>query len=84
MYVGKASSLRDRFGDYLRDASGVGGARTRIFFMFGTWPNHVHFLYAPLGRDKITKAEEALVEAHWPPMNGDILGDLRKIGRAFR
>jgi hypothetical protein len=83
-YVGKASSLRSRYSSYVRDLRGSGDPRARIYYMFRMWPNHIHFIYAPLDRAVIADAETALVVAHWPPMNDEILGDLLREGRAFR
>lgn len=76
MYVGQAKSLYERYGDYLAEARGT-GKRIHTREMFRNYAGYLHFTYALVPEAEITEAEDALIEALWPPMNYQVPATIR-------
>jgi hypothetical protein len=83
MYIGQASSLHRRFGEYLREARGM-HARPRLYTMFQNYPDHLHFVYASVPLNELTDAEDALLEALWPPMNAKLPAVISGVSNILR
>lgn len=68
MYVGQASDLRRRFGEYLSTERRESG-RPRIFRLLNLYNSHLWFCYTEAPQADITTLEDDLMEAFLPPCN---------------
>lgn len=82
MYVGKASSLRTRFGQYFSERSRTTG-RPNIIFLFNKYPNHLWFCYTLIPKPQLGSIETDLISAFMPPFNDQIQAKAKKGIRAF-
>lgn len=82
MYVGQASSLRRRFGDYLTSEKRESG-RPKIFRLLNKYENNLWFCYTLVPRDQLDVYEDALMESYVPPNNDRLPASLRPIKGAF-
>lgn len=84
MYVGKAKSLRRRFGDYLsEELRRSPRRRPKIFRAIRKYPDHIYFCFARIPAAHITAAEHVLIDAYIPPLNNRFSAEVSKIVRAF-
>ena len=86
MYVGKASSLRRRFGEYLNQERRSKG-RPKIYRALIRYSDQLWFCYAPLpGLDSATleEVEDALIVAFMPAWNDKLPAQVRSVVEAFR
>ncbi len=82
MYVGKANSLRKRFGDYLTKERREGG-RPKIFRLLNMYDPHIWFCYTEAPLANITTLEDDLTEAFIPPCNDSFPATIRPVVGAF-
>jgi excinuclease UvrABC nuclease subunit len=82
MYVGKASNLRRRFGDYLtREQSPTGRPKVRRFLYL--YDGFIWFCFVELPNEILNDCEDALIAAYVPPLNSELPGEIRAPRRAF-
>jgi hypothetical protein len=83
MYVGETDRpLRDRFGDYLREARSD-RIRPKLLRILPLYPDHLFFACAPLPTGTVPKdVESVLLEAFMPPGNDQIPATVRRARRA--
>lgn len=82
MYVGKTTSLRRRFGEYLNKEKRETG-RPKIFWLLNTYPDHTFFCCAPVSETDLKSVEDALTAAYRPPANSRFSAEVRQARRAF-
>ena len=82
MYVGKANSLRTRFGQYFSERKRNTG-RPNIIFLFNKYPDHLWFCYTPVPKAQLGYTENELIGAFMPPLNDQIQAKAKKGIRAF-
>jgi hypothetical protein len=82
MYVGQTESLRLRYADYLREATGE-GTRVRVYTMFHRFSSHLYFSFATSPVEELIEAEDALLRALCPPINSQLPADVSAPVRAF-
>lgn len=84
MYVGQATSLRRRFGDYLTSEKRESG-RPKIFRLLNMYENNLWFCYALVPNDRLDVFEDALMASYLPPKNSDnrLPASVRAIRGAF-
>jgi hypothetical protein len=82
MYVGQATSLRRRFGEYLNAERRASG-RPKIFKLLNLYESHLWFCYTEAPRISITDLEDDLLEAFIPPCNNNYPASIRRTVRAF-
>ncbi len=70
MYVGKATSLRRRFGEYLNKERRETG-RPKLFWLLNTYLDHTFFCCAPVSETNLRAVEDALIAAYIPPSGLD-------------
>lgn len=80
MYLGKASSLRSRFGNYLTSER---LRRPKIVRLLEMYNDHIHFCYSQVPKTKLDAVEEQLYTAYVPPCNAQFSGELSRAKRAF-
>lgn len=80
MYIGKASSLRSRFGNYLTTEK---LRRPKIIRLLEMYKDHLHFCYSTVPKAKLDTVEEQLYSAYVPPCNTQFSGELSRSKRAF-
>src|SRR5262249_53187672 len=78
MYVGKASSLRKRFGDYLTKEKRKTG-RPKIFRLLNKYPNNLWFCFTLIPKKSLVKVEDGLITAYMPPCNDEVPADIRPV-----
>ena len=83
MYVGRTDSLRVRYGNYLREASGGGSSRIRVYTMFRRFDSHLYFSFAAVPLEELVESEDALLSALCPPINSLLPADVSSPVRAF-
>jgi hypothetical protein len=89
LYVGIAgdesgSTLRTRYGQYLRDQRNEKG-RPAVVFMLKNWSSHLFFNFVPLADRSVDLArlERALLDSVMPPVNkGDFSAGIRAVKAA--
>lgn len=82
MYVGKATSLRNRFRNYLvweRRESG----RPKIVRLLNKYSDHLWFCFCRIPQECLTEVEDALITAHLPPCNDQLPAEIRAVRGAF-
>jgi excinuclease UvrABC nuclease subunit len=82
MYVGKATSLKRRFGEYFSERKRATG-RPNIIFLFNKFENNLWFCYTTINKDQLSSVENALIDAYMPPLNDQIQAKAKKGIRAF-
>lgn len=83
LYVGKASDLHKRFGDYnTTERREVG--RPKLFRMLNIYSDYVWFCFTPVAASELTKVEDVLIAAYMPHCNDDMPADLRPVVGAFK
>jgi len=82
MYVGKTSSLRRRFGDYLRKEREESG-RPRISEFLTRYDGYVYFCYTLVEVNILNDIENKLLEAYIPPLNSQYQGEISRVVGAF-
>lgn len=82
MYVGKATSLRTRFGQYFSERNRETG-RPNIIHLFSKYPSNLWFCYTEVPKLQLSTVENALIDALMPPLNDQIQGRAKKGKRAF-
>lgn len=81
MYLGQATSLRKRFGDYLtRERT----KRPKVVRLLEMYPGYIQFCYCKVDKTKLDHIEEQLYNAFVPPCNTKFSGELRRAIGAFR
>lgn len=89
MYFGETGhdnhrTLRDRYGDYLRDQNNR--KRSSIHYMLNNWRGYLYFYFAeiPDRRYSLKKLETVILDALIPPFNaGDFSADIRAGRKAW-
>ena len=71
MYVGKTSSLRRRFGNYLNEKNRETG-RPKIIQLLNKYPDNLWFCFTQLPESELSSAEDALINAFVPPCNDQL------------
>lgn len=82
MYVGKATSLRRRFGQYFSERNRTTG-RPNIIFLFNKFEGNLWFCYTAVAKPQLASVENALIDAYMPPLNDQIQAKAKKGIRAF-
>lgn len=82
MYIGKANSLRRRFGDYLTSERRAKG-RPKVFRLLNKYSEYLWFCYIELPSDCIGEVEEWFINAYHPPANDQYPAEVSKIVGAF-
>ncbi len=82
MYVGQASNLRRRFGEYLNAERREDG-RPKIFRLLNMYDPHLWFCYTEVPQANITTLEDDLLEAFIPPCNDKFPASIRRVVGAF-
>ncbi len=82
MYVGQASSLRTRFGDYLAKEKRVSG-RPKLFHFLNKYDGYVWFCYTKVAPKSLTNVENGLLSAYIPPLNERLPSIVSRVVRAF-
>jgi|SRR5712664_2492796 len=82
MYVGKSTSLRRRFRDYLREGKST-VARPKLAILLRLYANHLHFRYALVASPQRDLAETQLIGALLPPANDQLPAEIRAARAAF-
>lgn len=82
-YVGKAVSLRRRFGEYLGKER-TNPRRAYMYRALNMYSNNIWFCMAEVESSQLDIVEDALKQAYMPPLNHDVPADVRPIVRAFR
>lgn len=82
MYIGKTTSLRRRFGEYLDEKKRETG-RPKIFRLLNLYQGYVYFCYSTFDMDSINNAENELMVAFIPPKNDQYPAEISKIMGAF-
>lgn len=82
MYVGKAVSLRNRFGEYLSKERRETG-RPKIFRLLNKYDEHLWFCFTLVPKRQLQAVEDALINAYVPPCNDSLPADLRPVRGAF-
>jgi len=80
MYVGKTEDLRKRFYDYCTTEKRV---RPKIVRLLHKWPGYIRFCYTRVPPRYLSKVEDALIEAFFPPANSDYPATIRAAKKAF-
>ena len=81
MYLGKASSLRTRFGNYLTSER---TRRPKIVRLLHLYEGCIQFCYSRVSVTKLDAVEEQLYDAFIPPCNSQFSGELSKAKGAFK
>lgn len=85
MYVGRAKSLRRRFGEYLsEELRRSPKRRPKIFRAIRKYSDHLYFCFTRVPVDDIAATEDALINAYIPPLNDRFSAEVSKIVGAFR
>jgi hypothetical protein len=84
MYVGQASSLRRRFGEYLTSEKRKSG-RPNIFRLLNMYENNLWFCYTLVSNDQLDMYEDALMASYLPPKNSPsrLTANMRPVMGAF-
>jgi len=82
MYVGQATSLHRRFGDYLNRERRATG-RPKIFRLLNKYSDHLWFCFSRIPQESLTEVEDALIAAHVPPCNDQLPAEIRAVRGAF-
>lgn len=82
--VAAGRTLRDRYGDYLRDQKRP--KRRSIWLMLNRWKEDIYFHYAPVDANfDLGAAEDALNDAIIPPyVTQDFSAEVRELVRVLR
>lgn len=83
-YVGETVSLRNRFGDYLRESAGSDNSRIQLYVLFNEYQGHVLFTYALLPKAHRKQVERELLAALTPPLNKKLPATIAAAERAFQ
>ena len=83
MYIGKAESLRRRFGRYLTSERRESG-RPKVWWGLNVYSDYIWFCYAPVPSDALDEIEGGLLAAHVPPWNTRLPAEMKKKVGAFR
>ena len=81
MYVGKTTSLRTRFGDYLTTEK---IRRSKIVRLLHMYDGYIHFCFCKVREAKLDDIEEQLYSAFVPPCNSQFSGELSRAKGAFK
>lgn len=82
MYIGQATSLRRRFGDYLNRERRETG-RPKIFRLLNKYSDHVWFCFTLVPPESLTEVEDALTAAYVPPCNDRLPSEISSVRGAF-
>ena len=82
MYIGKASSLKKRYSDYLYEKNRETG-RPKIFRMLNLYEKYVFFCYTFVDKSKLDTVEQNLINAFLPPKNDQYTAEISKVIGAF-
>ena len=83
MYIGKTTSLRRRFSNYLNERKRETG-RPKIFRILNKYKNYMKFCYTIVDEDDLETVENNLLIAFIPPNNDQFPVQLRPLIGAFR
>ena len=81
MYLGKATSLRSRFGNYLTTEK---TRRPKIVRLLQMYEGNIQFCYSKVREAKLDAIEEQLYNAFVPPCNSQFSGELSRAKGAFK
>jgi excinuclease UvrABC nuclease subunit len=82
-YIGKTEkSLRNRFGDYLREKEDEKG-RPKIVRLLTKWDGFLEFSYVLLDRGNLKSLESLLIDIFLPPCNPQVSTKIYRITGAF-
>jgi len=82
MYVGQASNLATRFGNYLTtEQKPTGRPKLRRFFY--RYEGYIWFCYTQVPANKLDDIESALLAGYVPPLNSQLPGSIRAARGAF-
>jgi len=83
-YIGKAeSSLRKRFGDYLREKEDEKG-RPKIVRLLTKWDGFLEFSYVIIDKGDLKILETQLIDIFLPPFNDQVSSKIHRIIGAFQ
>ena len=80
MYVGKATNLRKRFGDYLTIER---TKRAKVARLLEMYTGHIVFYYSTVDNEDLETTEEQLLNAFVPPCNSRFTGIVQRAQGAF-
>ena len=80
MYVGKANSLRRRFGDYLGKERRESG-RPKVFRFLNQYSAHIWFCFTQVEKGDLRDVEDGLLVAYLPPLNDQFPAEFNKVVR---
>ncbi len=80
IYVGKSTSLRRRFGEYLGSEKRETG-RPKVFRLLNRYPDHTWFCFSLVPLADLDDVEEALLNAYIPPANDRLPAEVSKVVR---
>lgn len=86
MYIGETSrTLRQRFREYLREASNSDAGRGKIYMTLNLYEDHLYFYCAPLQTGIEPKdVEKELLQTFIPPNNDKLPVEVGRIVRVLR
>ena len=82
MYIGKTTSLRRRFMDYLNERKRETG-RPKIFRVLNKYKDYVYFCYTTIHENDLSNVEDNLLIAYMPPNNDQYPAEIRHLTGAF-
>lgn len=80
MYVGKAKSLRTRFGQYLTTER---RKREQMISLLNKFDSHIFFCYTLIPESDLDTFETAIIKAFMPPCNEKIKSSVQGVKGAF-
>ena len=82
MYVGKTTTLKRRFREYLHEAQRETG-RPKIMRLITKYPDHTWFCFRIVSAENLERVEDALIAAYLPPANDKFPAEVRPAIGAF-
>ncbi|MFX0206530.1 MAG: GIY-YIG nuclease family protein [Candidatus Hodarchaeota archaeon] len=82
IYVGKTTSLRRRFMEYLNERKRETG-RPKIFRVLNKYKDYVCFCYTTVGKNNLSTVEDNLLVAYIPPKNDQYPAEISRVKGAF-
>ena len=82
MYVGKTTSLKRRFYQYLDEKKRENG-RPKILRLLNKYPDHTWFCFTVMPEQEISIAEDTLLSAYIPPCNDKFPASISRVVDAF-
>lgn len=82
MYVGKATSLRERFNDYLTSERRR-PRRPKVHRLLNKYSAYLWFCYATVDEKELNPTEDSLIAAFLPPLNTQLPAKVAHVRGAF-